>query len=89
MISLIMSSVPLSVTLQDTKKTIIVPESFSTTMGQSLYEMVFIQKPRKPKCSQQILQKTHKVIANLQNNNFVIIYHYTHTMKIIFITHKT
>ena len=37
---------------------------------------------------EQFLQKTHKAIANPQNNQCVIIYHYIHTMKIIFIAHK-
>ena len=41
------------------------------------------------KSLQQVPQKTHKATANLQNIQFVIIYHYTHTMKIIFITHKS
>ena len=41
----------------------------------------------KQQCLQQIVQKVHKVIANLQKNQYVIIYHYIDTMKIIFIDH--
>ena len=62
----------------------------TTTLELSPYEMVFNQMPRKPIiCSQQTPQKTHKIIANLQKYRFVIIYHYIHTMKIIFLTHKS
>ena len=34
-------------------------------------------------CSQQMLTKTHKVIANQIKIQHAIIYHYTHMMKII------
>ena len=59
----------------------------TTTLGVSPYEMVFNQKPQKPLMFTSN-SKTHKVIANLQKNQFVIIYYFIHTMKIIFITQK-
>ena len=60
----------------------------TTTLGLSPYEMVFNQKPRKPILFTANSSKTHKAFANPQKNQCVIIYHYIHTMKIIFIIHK-
>ena len=62
----------------------------TTTLRLSPYEMVFKRKPRKPIMSQQTPQKTHKVLAHQKKNQFFFrIYHYIHTMNIIFITHKS
>ena len=54
------------------------------TLGISPYEMVFYQKLRKLILFTANTSKN----TNLQKNQFVIIYHYIHTMNIIFITHK-
>ena len=54
----------------------------------SPHEMVFNQKPRKPIMFTANSHKTHKVIVNQIKTQFVITYHYIHTMKIIIITHK-
>ena len=60
----------------------------TTTLGLSPYEIVFNQKTRKAIMFTANSSKTHKVIANLQKNENVIIYHYIHMMKISFITQK-
>ena len=59
-----------------------------TTLGISPYEMVFNQKPRKPKLFTANAHKMHKVIVNQIKIQFVIIYHYIPMMKTNFIIHK-
>ena len=62
----------------------------TTTLGMSPYEMVFTQKPRKPI---MFTANSHKNVQGYcqpkKKTHFVITYLYTHTMKIIFITHKS
>ena len=58
------------------------------TLGLSQYEMVFNQKPRKPIMFTANSSKMDKVIVKVRKIQFVTIYHYIHTMKIVFITHK-
>ena len=53
------------------------------------YEMVFYQKPRKTIRFTANSLKTQKAFASLLKNQFVITYHYTRTMKILFIIHKS
>ena len=59
------------------------------TLGLSPYRMVFNQKSRKSIKFTAKTSKTHKVFANPQKHQFIMIYHYIHTMKIIFITHNS
>ena len=62
----------------------------TTTLRKSPYEMLFNQKPRKPIMFTANAHKNAQgpckpKIAKIQ---YAITYHYTHMMKIIFITHK-
>ena len=59
------------------------------TLLLSPYEKVFNQKPQKPIMFTANSSKMHKVIANPLKNQYVTIYHYIPTMKIIFIIHKS
>ena len=60
----------------------------TTTIKLSPYEKVFHQKSRKSILFTASLSKKHKVIVNQTKVQNVIIYHFTLTMKIIFIIPK-
>ena len=54
----------------------------------SPYEMVFNQKPLKPKMFTANAHKNAHVIVNQTKIQFVIIHHYIPMMKTTFIIHK-